>query len=482
MSTGGGFRVVDGALDALVTVDEKQRIVDLNPAAEGMFGFERGKVIGEDMNDLIVPPEQRDVQRAAFDRAIVSGEVRLLAGGTARFEGLRTDGTRFPLELTLNVTSEDPVQVTAWIHDRSREELVERQATLTERVESAINAGSWEWHTESGYVLWSDSLFRMFGYDSGEVDPSPELVLQHTHPDDRERVAGILQGMIETGQTEPYEFRIISRTGDLVYLYVTLAFVDSVDGGRALIGSVLDLTAQRDAERRANVLAAIVEWTAKAVDMPLEEAIAGLLESILPVSEAVAASFWAPKGGLLRCHVTRGAESLDTAAFVDACGKVELPPGAGLPGRAWAEERVTYLRPGESNDHVRQRAMDTAELVGGVAVPAVSAAGTIAVFEMLFREPLEPSPQGIVTLRACGVLVGEFLAQRRGELETTTLTKREIEILQLASEGLTGPKIAAHLVISPATVKSHFEHIYPKLGVRDRSNAVAEALRLGLIR
>jgi ATP/maltotriose-dependent transcriptional regulator MalT len=140
------------------------------------------------------------------------------------------------------------------------------------------------------------------------------------------------------------------------------------------------------------------------------------------------------------------------------------------------------LRPGEANDHARQREMTAAGLLGGAGVPAVSSAGTIAVVEVLFREPYEPTTQGMTTLRACGVLVGEFLSHRRGELETTTLTKREIEILQLASDGLTGPKIAAHLVISPATVKSHFEHIYPKLGVSDRSNAVAEALRLGLIR
>jgi ATP/maltotriose-dependent transcriptional regulator MalT len=41
--------------------------------------------------------------------------------------------------------------------------------------------------------------------------------------------------------------------------------------------------------------------------------------------------------------------------------------------------------------------------------------------------------------------------------------------------------IARELVVSAATVRTHFEHIYAKLGVSDRAGAVAKAMRLGLI-
>jgi DNA-binding CsgD family transcriptional regulator len=61
------------------------------------------------------------------------------------------------------------------------------------------------------------------------------------------------------------------------------------------------------------------------------------------------------------------------------------------------------------------------------------------------------------------------------------LTRRELELLQLAAEGWTGPRIAEELVLSPGTVKTHFQNIYAKLGVRDRVAAVAKAMRLGLI-
>lgn len=61
------------------------------------------------------------------------------------------------------------------------------------------------------------------------------------------------------------------------------------------------------------------------------------------------------------------------------------------------------------------------------------------------------------------------------------LTPRELDLLQLAARGRGGPQIAYELVLSPATVKTHFENIYAKLGTRDRVEAVAKAMRLGLI-
>jgi len=66
-------------------------------------------------------------------------------------------------------------------------------------------------------------------------------------------------------------------------------------------------------------------------------------------------------------------------------------------------------------------------------------------------------------------------------LDAPNLSPRELEILQLAASGHNGPVIAEELVISPATVRTHFQHIYDKLSVSDRAGAVAKAMRYGLI-
>jgi DNA-binding NarL/FixJ family response regulator len=68
--------------------------------------------------------------------------------------------------------------------------------------------------------------------------------------------------------------------------------------------------------------------------------------------------------------------------------------------------------------------------------------------------------------------------------ETTSpspLTPRELDVLRLAAEGRSTREIAEVLFLSPGTVKTHFHHIYEKLGACGRASAVAHCLRSGLI-
>jgi LuxR family maltose regulon positive regulatory protein len=68
-----------------------------------------------------------------------------------------------------------------------------------------------------------------------------------------------------------------------------------------------------------------------------------------------------------------------------------------------------------------------------------------------------------------------------GEALVESLSDREIEVLSLVAEGLTNQQIAQKLVLSLSTVKWHTSNIYGKLGVRNRSQAVAVARSLGIL-
>jgi DNA-binding NarL/FixJ family response regulator len=65
--------------------------------------------------------------------------------------------------------------------------------------------------------------------------------------------------------------------------------------------------------------------------------------------------------------------------------------------------------------------------------------------------------------------------------ELDQLTPRELEVLQLIGSGATNAEIAADLVVSELTVKSHIGHIFTKLGLRDRAQAIVFAFDTGLV-
>jgi DNA-binding NarL/FixJ family response regulator len=82
-------------------------------------------------------------------------------------------------------------------------------------------------------------------------------------------------------------------------------------------------------------------------------------------------------------------------------------------------------------------------------------------------------------------LIERFVAQQPLEPAMTatveSLTDREREVLTLIARGLSNADIAATLVLSPATVKTHVSRIFAKLAVRDRAQAVIAAYDAGLV-
>lgn len=78
--------------------------------------------------------------------------------------------------------------------------------------------------------------------------------------------------------------------------------------------------------------------------------------------------------------------------------------------------------------------------------------------------------------------VAARLVDRVRDRGASTLTAREVEVLELVATGMSNKEVAQHLFLSEATVKSHLVHCYTKLGVDNRTAAITTAVEQGIIR
>jgi LuxR family maltose regulon positive regulatory protein len=78
-------------------------------------------------------------------------------------------------------------------------------------------------------------------------------------------------------------------------------------------------------------------------------------------------------------------------------------------------------------------------------------------------------------------LLAAFSDSPAGDSLVEPLSARELDVLRLMSDGLTNAAIARELVVAQSTVKTHINHIYTKLGVTQRTQAIARARELHLL-
>jgi DNA-binding CsgD family transcriptional regulator len=245
---------------------------------------------------------------------------------------------------------------------------------------------------------------------------------------------------------------------------------------------VRDLTAQRGAERELDVVHAVSRamrsWTSSEAGLP------ALLRELARPLRFPMAALWVPgDDGRLGCRAFWRAEAVDAADFELDTWRATFAPGQGVIGRVWVDGQTVIVSDIPAHVTFERRAVATAAGVrSALVVPAWGATGPVAVLSFYAFDQRPSNNRLARTLDDVGRELGRFLEARRVELGRQVLSPRELEVLRLAAEGNTGREIAGHLMLSPATVKTHFTSIYDKLGVPDRASAVAQGFRIGLLR
>lgn len=116
--------ISDGALDAVVMIDEVGRVVHWNPAAERMFGYRQGEILGRHAHEVLVPPRLREKAAGGF-REFAAAGTGLLVGQVLELTALRKDGGEFAVEIAVS-----PIRVDGrWAAAAIIRDITERKRT-----------------------------------------------------------------------------------------------------------------------------------------------------------------------------------------------------------------------------------------------------------------------------------------------------------------------------------------------------------------
>lgn len=162
-------------------------------------------------------------------------------------------------------------------------------------------------------------------------------------------------------------------------------------------------------------------------------------------------------------------------SFLFASERLETGDGLGLARRAHAAlpELRTLLILQTASPETLQRALELG--CNGVVVESLLAQGAML-------EAIRAVIGGGVYADRLGVEALRTTSRGRGPEPLEPLSARELEVLQLVVQGYTNREMAAALVVSAETIKSHVANILSKLQARDRTHAAVIGLRQGLVR
>jgi diguanylate cyclase (GGDEF)-like protein/PAS domain S-box-containing protein len=157
-------------------------------------------------------------------------------------------------------------------HRQLAEAALRRSESILDRAQQIAHTGSWEWDLNTHAVYWTGQMYRVFGYEPGEMTPSKDAIIARTHPEDRERVTASLRALIHgASSSHEIDHRVVWEDG-LVRDVRMKCEVEFRDGRPArIIGSTQDVTAQvrREAElqrtnRALRMLSAVSQATREA--------------------------------------------------------------------------------------------------------------------------------------------------------------------------------------------------------------------------
>ena len=246
--------ILSSAMDAIVSVDEAQRIILFNRSAEAMFECSAADALGSSLARFL--PERFRERHEGWVRSFgATGSTARRMGALGEVRALRADGSEFEVEASISQADTPEGKVyTVVLRDITDRKAFE--ATLRardeelRRVQRIGRVGTWEMDAR-GALTWSEETFRIVGRDAGVAAPNFETFLMDVHPDDRDAVRAFVEGLAASPGERQVEYRVTAGNGESRAVLQRSAVLLAPDGGAGrIVGTIQDITELRELEQR----------------------------------------------------------------------------------------------------------------------------------------------------------------------------------------------------------------------------------------
>ncbi len=247
----------------VIVVDAEGKIVKVNPFAQKLFGYKSDEMIAQHIEMLL--PNSFRKRHVQHRQNYHKNPVPRTMGATLDLYGLKKDGSRFPIKISLSHMDIDGERYAiAYASDDTETKKMLSEITeskeLLDEAQKLAHVGSFEIDMETREVKMSDEMKRIYGMDvdSDTFDYGEGIDL--VHPDDKGMVLEFHQRMVKEKTGFDFGYRIHPMTGGLRYVHGKRDVIIDKDGKVSKIfGMVQDITDLREVERINEDISRIME-------------------------------------------------------------------------------------------------------------------------------------------------------------------------------------------------------------------------------
>lgn len=221
----------------------------VNRAAISKYGFTREEFLAKTLRDIYPAEAQAELQ-SAIDARKYSSDFLLLNSVTHQTK----DGRPLVMELTIStLRMQARAAQLLMAQDISQRVRIERNLLESRRqlkeAQRIAGFGSWSVDYDSGVLTLSEQMYRLLGIDDSTATWTLQTLFSYVHPDDR---AAVQTAFDSAWRRQPLqrELRLLRNNGDVYHVLMRGEQVARSDGGRQLVGTILDIDERKRHEKK----------------------------------------------------------------------------------------------------------------------------------------------------------------------------------------------------------------------------------------